>query len=83
MEGMMEGWLSQGGGTANERYWEEAGGDGEHSGLGHGAGLLLIDVAAHAAGVDAWKAEVQRRGGQRDQRSKDRPQTSCLLWITG
>lgn len=60
MEGMMEGWWSQGGGTGNDtvadgQWWEEAGGDGEDSGLGHGTGLLLIDVAAHAAGVDAWK----------------------------
>lgn len=36
------------------------------SGLVHGAGLLVVDVAAHAAGVHAWRdhrgaAEV--RGG--------------------
>lgn len=35
------------------------------SGLGHGTGLLFIDVAAHAAGVHAWRDHRgQQRGGQ-------------------
>lgn len=43
---------------------------GSGSGLGHGTGLLVIDVAAHAAGVHAWRdhrgaAEV--RGGVIDK----------------
>lgn len=59
---------------------------GGGSGLGHGAGLLLVDVAAHAAGVDAWKSQKgQQREGQRGQRSRRRRQTtvSGLLRLAG
>lgn len=37
-----------------EQRRDEAGGV-TGSGLGHGTGLLVIDVAAHAAGVHAWR----------------------------
>lgn len=54
------GWVGgEGGSTAVDRSAEveqrrdEAGGV-TGSGLGHGTGLL-IDVAAHAAGVHAWR----------------------------
>lgn len=57
--------LGRGGaGGGGVRGWRN---DGvQVSGLGHSAGLLVIDVAAHAAGVHAWRdhrgaAEV--RGG--------------------
>lgn len=81
MKGLTEPWLSQGGQTGHERYcgdnvrcWEEAGGGREDSGLGHGAGLLLVDVAAHTTGVDAWKNQRDSRGWVRgEQRGRERP----------
>lgn len=60
-------------------------GDGEDSGLGHGAGLLLIDVAAHATGVDAWKNQRYSRGWVRGTREARRgpKQALPLLRLTG
>lgn len=58
------------------------GGGKEESGLGHGAGLLLIHVAAHATGVDAWKNQRESKGWVRGgQRSEERlhATASCLL----
>lgn len=45
---------------------EEGGeaGRGKGSGLGHGTGLLVIDVAAHTTGVDAWKNHRDSSGSQ-------------------
>lgn len=66
------GWLSRGGGGAVLRSMLGGGERGRlegsrghgGSGLGHGAGLLVVDVAAHAAGVHAWR---DHRGGSRGQ----------------
>lgn len=42
---------------------DEAEGGRRGSGLGHGTGLLVIDVAAHTSSVHAWKNHgVQQRG---------------------
>lgn len=42
---------------------DKAEGGRRGSGLGHGTGLLVIDVAAHTSSVDAWKNHrVQQRG---------------------
>lgn len=81
MKGLTEPWSFQGGQSGHNRYcgnnvrcWEEAGGCREDSGLGHGAGLLLVDVAAHATSVDAWKNQRDSRGWVRgEQRGRERP----------
>lgn len=63
-----------GGGGAEVRGGCEAGGvTGSGSRLGHGAGLLVIDVAAHAAGVHAWrdhKGAAEVRGGVTDRKGE-------------
>lgn len=52
----------------------------EDSGLGHGAGLLLVDVAAHATGVDAWKNQRDSRGGG-GQRGAERQGEAVSWWL--
>lgn len=58
----------------------------EDSGLGHGAGLLLVDVAAHATGVDAWKNQRDSRGGGGSEGSREAGRGRFLVaqaaWIT-
>lgn len=66
--------------TWSEEFWGGKGCDGEDSGLGHGAGLLLIDVAAHAAGVDAWG---EQRAGSEVRRVGREARRGCRRALPG
>lgn len=54
-------------------------GEAKGSGLGHGTGLLVIDVAAHTTGVDAWKNHRDSSGSQGQAEEKNRSADASRL----